>query len=218
MLKVFLFVLLSLYLKESESLEKGMEMVTELEKYSLVFQPCEKGIQMVKSIKESLKNKIGWFSSCHSLAHSTICEYLANGNDLSKIKKQVTEILKYENSQYVYFDDYSAFPKNGAFFIAPALKSRQFLKNKMQAITSIDFDTKMFKSTEPHLTVGRKLDQDKLAVAFENFKAIDLDFFCSSIFLRRFNPIKKQYDTIEEFKFGNLPKPPKEEGQLSFDF
>jgi len=62
------------------------------------------------------------------------------------------------------------------------------------------------------------LDQEKLTVAFENFKAIDLDFFCSSIFLRRFNPIRKQYDTIEEFKFGNLPKPAKEEGQLSFDF
>lgn len=193
-------------------------MTTEVEKYSLVFQPCEKGIQIVRSIKESLKNKIGWFSSCHSLAHITICEYFANGNDLSKIKKQVTEILKYENSQYVYFDDYSAFPKNGAFFIAPALKSKQFLKNKMQAITNINFDTEMIKSNEPHLTVGRKLDQDKLAIAFESFKAIDLDFFCSSIFLRRFNPIRKQYDTIEEFKFGNLPKPPTEEGQLSFDF
>jgi len=97
-------------------------MVTELEKYSLVFQPCEKGIQMVRSIKESLKNKIGWFSSCHSLAHITICEYLADGVTLSKIKKQVTEILKYENSQYVYFDEYSAFPKNGAFFHCSSIK------------------------------------------------------------------------------------------------
>lgn len=193
-------------------------MSTHVEKYSLVFQPCEKGIQVVKSIKESLKTKIGWFSSCHSLAHITICEYIADVDNLSKIKKQVAEVLKYEHSQYVYFDEYSAFPKSGAFFIAPALKSKQFLKSKMQAITNIDFSTELYKSDEPHLTVGRKLDQEELAIAFDHFKAIDLDFFCSSIFLRKFNPTRKQYDTIEEFKFGNLPKPPQEMGQLSFDF
>lgn len=193
-------------------------MSIEIEKYSLVFQPCEKVIAAVKSIKESLKAKIGWFSSCHSLAHITICEYYADRDGLSYIKKQVEEVLKYEHSQYVYFDEYSAFPKSGAFFIAPALKSKQFLKLKMQAITNVDFATQLYKSEEPHLTVGRKLDQEKLAIAFEHFKSIDLDFFCSSIFLRKFNPIRKQYDIIEEFKFGNLPKPPDPVGQLSFDF
>ena len=193
-------------------------MSEHVEKYSFVFQPCEKVIEVVKSIKESLKTKIGWFSSCHSLAHITICEYHADMDDLSHIKKQVAEVLKYEHSQYVYFDEYNAFPKSGAFYIAPALKSKQFLKKKMEAITNINFTSEFYKSDEPHLTVGRKLDQEKLAVAFESFKAIDLDFFCSSIFLRKFNPIRQQYDVIEEFKFGNLPKPPNEVGQLSFDF
>lgn len=189
-----------------------------VEKYSFVFQPCEKAIEVVKSIKESLKNKIGWFSSCHSLAHITICEYHADSDGLAYIKNQLAEVLKYEHSQYVYFDEYNAFPKSGAFYIAPALKSKQFLKKKMEAITNIDFATQLYKSDEPHLTVGRKLDQGKLAIAFENFKAVDLDFFCSSIFLRKFNPIRKQYDIIEEFKFGNLPRPLREVGQLSFDF
>ncbi|WP_447767150.1 2'-5' RNA ligase family protein [Sphingobacterium faecium] len=200
------------------TLLKGGQMSAHVEKYSFVFQPCEKGIQLVKSIKESLKNKIGWFSSCHSLAHITICEYQADMDMLSHIKRQVAEVLKFEQSQYVYFDEYQVFPQNGTFYIAPALKSKQFLKKKMEAVTQIDFATELYKSEEPHLTVGRKLDQEKLAIASENLKAVDLDFFCSSIFLRKFNPIRKQYDIIEEFKFGNFQKPPVEVGQLSFDF
>ncbi|MDH5827360.1 2'-5' RNA ligase family protein [Sphingobacterium faecium] len=192
-------------------------MSTDVEQYSFVFQPCEKGIQIVKSIKENLKSKIGWFHSCHSLAHITICEYHADLETLSKIKKQVAEVLKYEGSQYVYFDTYNAF-RNGAFYIAPALKSKQFLKKKMEAITKINISTLLSKCDEPHLTVGRDLNPEKLAVAVESFKAIDLDFFCSSIFLRKYNPAREQYDIIEEFKFGNFPKPPVEEGQLTFNF
>lgn len=193
-------------------------MSTDVEKYSFVFQPCEKGIQIVKSIKESLEDKIGWFSSCHALAHITICEYHADLDALSRIKKQIVDVLKFENSQYVYFDEYNAFPKSGAFYIAPALKSKQFLKQKIAAITNVDFATEIYISNEPHLTVGRHLDQQKIAIALENYKTIDLDFFCSSIFLRKFNPLRQQYDIIEEFKFGNLPKAPVQEGQLSFDF
>lgn len=200
------------------TLLKGGQMSADVEKYSLVFQPCEKGIQLVKSIKESLKSKIGWFSSCHSLAHITICEYHADVDTLFYIKTQLAEILKFEQSQYVYFDEYRTFPEHGTFYIAAALKSRQFLKRKMEAITKIDFASELYKSEEPHLTVGRKLDQEQLAIAAASLKSIDLDFFCSSIFLRKFNPIRKQYDIMEEFKFGNFQKPPIEVGQLSFDF
>ncbi|UIR57061.1 2'-5' RNA ligase family protein [Sphingobacterium sp. SRCM116780] len=189
-----------------------------IQKYSFVFQPSEEGIQIVKSIKEDLKNKIGWFSSCHALAHMTICECFADESKLYYIKKQLVEVLKYEKSQYVYFEEYAFFPNHGTFYIAPTLKSKQFLKEKMNVITNIDFGTPINKSNEPHLTVARKLDQEKLAIAVQNYKMIDLDFFCASIFLRRFNPIRKQYDIIEEFRFGNVPKPAQEEGQLSFDF
>ena len=193
-------------------------MSAHVEKYSFVFQPCENGIQLVQSIKESLKNKIGWFSSCHSMAHITICEYHADQEMLSHIKKQVVDVLKFEQSQYVYFDEYQVFPQKGTFYIAPALKSKQFLKKKIEAITKIDFATELYKSEEPHLTVARKLDQEALAIASENLRTVDLDFFCSSIFLRKFNPVRKQYDIIEELKFGNFQKPPVEVGQLSFDF
>jgi 2'-5' RNA ligase len=200
------------------TLLKGEQMSAHVEKYSFVFQPCEKGIQLVQSIKESLKNKIGWFSSCHSMAHITICEYHADQEMLSHIKKQVVDVLKFEQSQYVYFDEYQVFPQKGTFYIAPALKSKQFLKKKIEAITKIDFATELYKSEEPHLTVARKLDQEALAIASENLRTVDLDFFCSSIFLRKFNPVRKQYDIIEELKFGNFQKPPVEVGQLSFDF
>ena len=134
-------------------------MSAHVEKYSFVFQPCEKGIQLVQSIKESLKNKIGWFSSCHSMAHITICEYHADQEMLSHIKKQVVDVLKFEQSQYVYFDEYQVFPQKGTFYIAPALKSKQFLKKKIEAITKIDFATELYKSEEPHLTVARILEQ-----------------------------------------------------------
>ncbi|WP_431242086.1 hypothetical protein ACQ9BO_19415 [Flavobacterium sp. P21] len=55
--------------------------------YSVVIHPSDNGIDSVKVMKDYLKSKIGWFNSCNSVAHITICEFKIDESQLDSIKK-----------------------------------------------------------------------------------------------------------------------------------
>ncbi|MFA4977754.1 MAG: hypothetical protein WC589_09595, partial [Sphingobacterium sp.] len=76
-------------------------------KYSFVFQPDEAGIVLVDGLKRRLraslaelfpdKNK-GWYPSCNSKAHVTICAFEADGSKLTMAIEALQETMVYERS------------------------------------------------------------------------------------------------------------------------
>lgn len=167
-------------------------------KYSLAFIPDNIVTDEIKKIKLQLADEIGWFNSKNSLAHITICEFTST--EIEIIKKQISRITASFSPFDVELVDYDSYP-NGAFFIKPSEKSKEDLKKIMKNLTASLTIKKMYKSSDPHLSIARKLDDNKLKRASDLFQKIELMFFCDRIYLRKFNPELKQFDVIESFLF-----------------
>lgn len=169
--------------------------------YSIVIQPSDNAIEEVKQMKELLASKIGWFNSKNSLAHITINEFERNEKELENIKTKLTEITRYFKPQRVQFTNFDTFP-NGAFFLAPNEEAKQYLKQIMTSVhKKFPYPVKI-KSNEPHISIGRRIQPEKIVIAKSLFPANPtISFMCNKITLRVFNDERKQFDIIETFPF-----------------
>ncbi|MDM1296199.1 2'-5' RNA ligase family protein [Sphingobacterium sp. N143] len=202
-----------------------MVMEVGVSKYSFVFQPDAAGIDLVAGYKQRLRTALaerfpdkskGWYHSCNSKAHVTICAFGANEEKLALAMVELQKALCYEHSQYVYFDHFAAFA-GGAFYIAPTVHARSYLRDRARkVIRALDRFDLMEISDEPHISIGRRLEPEKIAVADEVLRTVDLSFMCSGVHVRRFNADLGQYEVIDFVKFGNQSK--ENIGQLSFKF
>ncbi|WP_284653458.1 2'-5' RNA ligase family protein [Flavobacterium terrisoli] len=174
-------------------------------KYSVAIVPSEEIVVLVAHIKQELSEKIGWFNSKNSQAHITILEFEANEKDIEKITNPIKTLCDTLKPIEVSFNHYDAFP-NGAFFIAPTDKSRIELKSIMKQVESVTKHVKnAYRSHEPHISIGRRLDEAKLKTAIETFTDINFSFECDAIALRVFNENRKQFAVIEKFPFNDNP-------------
>ena len=160
---------------------------------SIDFMPCDRVNSTIKKLKEFLKSLVGRYSSSQSAGHITICNFEITEDNLGDVIQILTDALRYEHAQYVYFDNFASSP-DGTFFIAPTVQSKWYFNERTQKIISSlkhKFELTHL-SKEPHLTIARKLEQQQLQEAKRNLKDIDLDFLCDGVFVRIFNEQKEQ--------------------------
>ncbi|RUT72361.1 2'-5' RNA ligase family protein [Flavobacterium cupreum] len=208
-------------------------------KYSVVIQPREI-IDPVRTMKEDLGEKIGWFNSKNSLAHITIFEFTSEKSQLDKTIQKLFKVCDTFTPFYVNLDHFDSYD-NGAFFIGvnenPKIPAKSIIKRtpKTSTISNIkkrktneELNLKIImkktqdsvgiknikKSTQPHVSIARKLTPENLKIASELFTIIDITFLCKEIILREFDPIKKQFFAIETFPFGSNPQPELIQGSL----
>lgn len=183
-------------------------------RYSLVISPSEEIIAFVKKMKDDLAKEIGWFNSKNSLAHITINEFMATESEMELIKQQLFQICDCLSPKSVCLDSFATFP-NGAFFIAPNENSKKELKEIMKYVNQSFRPKTIFKNSEPHLSIARRLNPEKIAAAYHLFsEEIQLNFICDNIALRLFNPKIKQFEIIDRFHFNSNSKPSFEQGTL----
>ena len=182
-------------------------------KYSVVFHPSETVIEAVKELKEQLSAKIGWFPSKNSLAHVTICEFEYDLATYENIKVRIANYCRYQNPFEVRFNAFGNYT-NGAFYISPDTESKTKMAEIMKGIPKqIQFPVN-HKSSEPHISIGRKLTEDQLKIAYSLFDSVDLNFNCEGITIRIFNPERKQYDVLETIPFKGEISPIKDDWTL----
>ncbi|MBF4494444.1 2'-5' RNA ligase family protein [Flavobacterium sp. MR2016-29] len=182
-------------------------------KYSVAIYPSQEVIDAVKTMKDYLKIKIDWYSSCNSTAHITICEFTIDDSQIDKFKQKLLKICDTFLPSQVYFDHFGSY-ESGAFYIAPNEKSKVNLKPIMKKVQEILKPLKLKKSEDPHMSIGRKLTPENLRIASELFTTIEIDFLCKEIVLRELDPIKKQFFVIKTFPFGSNPQPEFVQGSL----
>ena len=190
--------------KESYKMEK---------KYSVAIYPSQDVIDAVKTMKNYLKSKIDWYNSCNSVAHITICEFTIDESQIDKYKQKLFKVCDTFESFPVYlnhFDSYEA----GAFYIAPNEDSKTNLKPIMKKTQDALQLSSVKKSNDPHISIGRRLTPENLKIASQLFTTIDIDFLCTEIVLREFDPVIKQFFVIETFPFGSNPQPELIQGSL----
>ncbi|OXB19580.1 2'-5' RNA ligase [Flavobacterium tructae] len=182
-------------------------------KYSVVIHPSPEIIEDIKTMKEHLATKIGWFNSKNSVAHITICEFTTDDSQLDKFKQKLFNICDTFTPFQVHLDGFGSY-ESGAFFIAPNEESKKSLQPVMKKTQKALLLSNLKKSSDPHISIGRKLTPENLKVASQLFTTIAMDFSCEEIILRELDPVKKQFFVIDTFPFGSNPQPELIQGTL----
>lgn len=173
--------------------------------YAIAFHPSEEIIEKVKEIKLDLATKIGWYNSKNSVAHITISKFKLHSSKLEIINKQLQNTCKYIEPINVSLNKFSSFP-NGTFFLCPNDLSSLGLKKIMREINTSLSNKLSYKTTNPHLSIARKLETEKLEVAVNSFSFVDLNFLCDTIIIRELDLEKGQYKIVKQFKLeGQTP-------------
>lgn len=172
-----------------------------MKKYSIVIHPFEL-LDDIKRIKQDLKSLIGWYSSVNALAHFTICEFWADENQLNKVKEEVAKLVVNWQKEIVFLESFDSF-KSGAFYIKPDKDSSLYLQELLKAVGEKvkGIIPNVYICYNPHLSIGRKLDENQLQIARENFTSYSNSFLCEGVMIREFNPMRKQYDLKEFIRF-----------------
>lgn len=174
--------------------------------YSIAIHPTEDLIASIKLMKEELAAKIGWFNSKNSIAHITINEFEAEEANIERITKELTQLCDALEPTEVRLDSFGSYPNNGAFFIAPDEVSKKNLKVIMKYINDGFRVTPKFKSSDPHLSIARRLTPEKIEIANRLFTTIAMHFVCNNVVIRKFNTERKQFEVVGTFSFnGNTP-------------
>jgi len=183
------------------------------QQYSIVILPPKEGIDYVADLKNQLNKKIGWYNSRNAKAHVTICEFTADIDDLEDIIKDLKEIASQEVPHRLVFDGVDSYA-NGAVYLKPDAQTKVPLTALMSRVQKNLNVTNQYKSKSPHMSIGRKLSEENVAIALNMFANAKLDFYCSNLVLRKFNPKIRQYDPFrDDFNFLGLPR--KAEAQQS---
>lgn len=192
------------YLGESRNI--NYQLMKEL--YSIVIAPPQTGIDYVDHLKDELNGAIGWYNSRNSKAHVTISEFTADEDELAIITAHLREIASYENPIHLNFEGVGNYV-NGAVFLKPDEATKIEVGHLMKRIQKKLNIKNAYHSKDPHISIGRKLNEENVQIALKMFSEAKLDFNCNHLVLRKFNPLVKQYDFFsDDFKFvGVEPKP-----------
>lgn len=170
-----------------------------MNKYSVVFMPELKTIELIKLMKLTLADEIGWFNSKNSLAHFTIFEFLEEDINMERIEKQLERIASGINTFDVLCNSFDYFD-NGAFYIKPDKSSTEKMRSVMKVILAkMNNIKKTITNTTPHLTIGRRLNGDQLQTAQKIFTEIHLSFEIQYLTLRRFDEKIRQFVIYQDF-------------------
>ena len=169
--------------------------------YSVVVHPPEHIIQEVKTLKKLLSDAAGPYASHNSLAHITFNLFSGNEATLARWEDYVAFYVKYLKPFTVCFNSIAVF-NNGAFVLKADAASHERLvpvmKNFFKAAPPYPYG----KSTNPHISIGRKLTPEQLAIAKKLITEVHLEFICDNLTIRKFNSERGQYDIHKHFPWG----------------
>lgn len=181
--------------------------------YSIAIYPSETIILLVKAMKEKLFEEVNWFHSKNSIAHITICEFKATEAAIEIIKNKL-DLLCYTFEPFeVHLNGFGSY-SNGAFFITPNEDSKIKLKVIMKKVHELLRTLKMQKSSDPHVSIGRRLTTENIEKANRLFTTINTSFLCNTIILRKFDPTIQQFFITDTFTFNGNQKPELIQGRL----
>lgn len=159
----------------------------------------------VALFKKELEQKLGWYSSVNSKAHISFMEFFDEDGKLQEMEEFLLRFCKTIEPFNVVLNSFGRLGK--AYCILPDNPTKKFLANLMRQFHR----GKPFNQEEmfdkPHISIGRNFSEEQLVVAYELFsnRLIHHEFLCADLTIRKFNPVKRQYEVYKRF---DLNKPP----------
>lgn len=169
--------------------------------YIIAICPNAEVVKEVAALKQQLYDGINhWFSSYKSLAHITIEPFEADEKALAWRRERWIAFASAQHNQRLTFNSFNWFNEARTIFVAPDEASALWLKTIGDAYSESVAPLIRFS---PHLTIGKGIKPHLFERAKQVFagKPVKISFNCTGIALRKFNPVRRQYDIIERFYF-----------------
>lgn len=179
--------------------------------YSLAIMPSLPIHEDVRGFKQKLRDVIGKsYGSVNADGHISLDGFDAAEVDypliLAEYKRLVSQLTPFQ----LNFSGFADFDRANfsAFYIKPTEDSCNAICERTQAIMK-GFDKKFKKqymqkwadeSKNPHMSIGRRLTREWIALAYSIFTGYEAGFLCESFAIRKYNEKRRQYEVIDTIK------------------
>ncbi|RZJ66256.1 MAG: 2'-5' RNA ligase family protein [Flavobacterium sp.] len=178
--------------------------------YSIVFRPSESVIAEIRDMKRQLA-ETGNYGSRNAEAHITVLEFFARENQIAIVERYMQDFASSVCNLIYRFDRYGSFPEkytkeNGVFYVAPTNESALLLDRlsaKFHEHFPLKGKVRAIPSGKPHMTIGRRLQQQRVDKAYEIFSAqtVEMECVCTlALRVKRIN-FPEQFKVMTEFEF-----------------
>ncbi|MBO9614681.1 MAG: 2'-5' RNA ligase family protein [Dyadobacter sp.] len=176
--------------------------------YSLAIMPPPIIAEDVRGFKLNLRDAIGKsYGSANADGHISLDGFDAAEADYPLILAEYTRLISPLTPFQLNFSGFSDFDRANfsAFYIKPTEDSCDAIRERTQAIMK-GFDKKFKKqymqkwadeSKNPHMSIGRRLTQEWIALAYSIFTEYEAGFLCESFAIRKYNEKRRQYEVID---------------------
>jgi len=175
----------------------------DVPEYMIAFCPNADVVDFVSVLKEELFIAIGKrFKSHKANGHFTIDWVDATDEILDIYIRNIEMFVVQLSSKTVKLNAIKDFGET-AIYVAPDNEADRWMK--LIARRYFKQVRGMRKSINPHMTIGKNIATgylDQAKAVFNNIE-VNISFLCDNIALRKFNPIKGQYEVIKRFYFNN---------------
>ncbi len=173
--------------------------------YSIVVYPHQESIAYVKSLKDLLAAKIGWYASRNSEAHITVVTFLANRYEFGFYKKCIEKICRSQRPHKVIFDHVIVSKFSKAIVLLPNYSCKLYLKDLVNIFQERLKSKNTINGAKAHISIGRELSSAQIDQVENLYGNINLEFNCDTIAIRKFDEVKQQFVVINEFKLLGSP-------------
>ncbi|SDD83408.1 2'-5' RNA ligase superfamily protein [Dyadobacter soli] len=176
--------------------------------YSLAIMPPPQIAEEVCDFKQLFRDATGKsYGSANADGHISLDGFDAAEVDypliLAEYKRLITPLTPFQ----LNFSGFADFDRANfsAFYIKPTEDSCNAIRERTQAVMK-GFDKKFKKqymqkwadeSKNPHMTIGRRLTREWVALAHSLFKEYEAGFVCDSFAIRKYNEKRRQYEVID---------------------
>ena len=162
----------------------------------------------VRGFKSDYRNAIGKsYGSANADGHISLDGFDTAEADYPLILTEYTRLIAPLTPFQLNFSGFADFDRANfsAFYIKPTEESSNAIRERTQAIMKA-FDKKFKKqymqkwadeSKNPHMSIGRRLTREWIALAYSIFTEYEAGFLCDSFAIRKYNDRRRQYDVID---------------------
>jgi 2'-5' RNA ligase len=179
-----------------------------MEQYSLAIMPSPEIAAQVAEMKRQYRIAVGRsYGSANAEAHISLDGFEADENDYPYILAEYRRVVSELSSFVIRFSGFGDFDRAdfSAFYIKPTEETAATIRERSETVMK-NFDKKLKKqyirkwadeSKNPHMSVGRRLTREWIALAYSLFAGYENSFPCDSFVIRKFNEKRRQYDVVD---------------------
>jgi len=176
--------------------------------YLLVINPDANISTDIRYFKNKIWELVGDYPGLYAQPHITIYNFLGFQQKEDAIIEALSCVARNIKSTFIYLEDFSCFEGSGTIYVTPKPKHYfsallRFLYPTIFTCAGINRQSKIYSSTEPHITIARGLKKDQFVLAWQHFKnkSYQSCFVAESLLLLRKELLKNdQYHLVGEFK------------------